>query len=115
MGLLPHFFVVSFMSEEQHNKQTQEGVEEERNEETPPEQVEPGRRGVFRIYLPLKKVLLHNLLGGIVWGLGTVLGAGVIFAIVAIIFNLLGGIPFIGDLINRIVEAIQEARQGTVE
>lgn len=37
-----------------------------------------------------KNILLNNFLGGLAWGLGTVVGAGVIVAVVGAILNLVG-------------------------
>ena len=44
-----------------------------------------------------KNVLLVNFLGGIAWGLGSVLGATVIVAILVYILNTLGLFDFVKD------------------
>ncbi|OGY27184.1 MAG: hypothetical protein A2864_01495 [Candidatus Woykebacteria bacterium RIFCSPHIGHO2_01_FULL_39_12] len=68
--------------------------------------VEVGR-GHTRIHLSTRKMLMNNLLGGIAWGFGTVLGATLIVAIVLFILSKLNTVPFIGDFISRILEEIQ--------
>ncbi len=63
-----------------------------------------GRRGFERIFLPLRKVALFNFIGGMAWGLGAFLGATILVGILIIIFDLLGDIPFIGDIIENIFQ-----------
>lgn len=44
-----------------------------------------------------RDVLLVNFLGGIAWGLGSVIGATIIVAIIVYILNLLGLFDFVKD------------------
>lgn len=44
-----------------------------------------------------KNVLLVNFLGGIAWGLGSVLGATVIVAVLVYVLNMLGLFDFVKD------------------
>lgn len=37
-----------------------------------------------------KNIFINNFLGGLAWGLGSVVGAGVIFAIIGTILNIVG-------------------------
>jgi hypothetical protein len=45
--------------------------------------------------LKKKDILIHNFLGGIAWGLGTVIGATFIFAILIYLLKLLGIFNFL--------------------
>ncbi len=67
----------------------------------------PPDRGHTRVYLSKGQVILHNFLGGIAWGVGTVIGATVIVAILFFILNRIDTIPIIGNFIGRIIEEIQ--------
>ncbi len=44
-----------------------------------------------------RDVLVANFLGGIAWGLGSVIGATIIVAIIVYILNLLGLFDFVKD------------------
>ncbi|HNT30573.1 MAG TPA: DUF5665 domain-containing protein [bacterium] len=56
----------------------------------------------------LGKVIWFNLLAGIVRGFGYVIGATLLIAIFSIIISWLGGLPWIGEIVAKIVEKVQE-------
>ena len=64
-------------------------------------------KGHTRIHISTRKVILNNFLGGLAWGLGTVLGATVIVAIVIILLTKLNTVPVIGDFFSKLLETIQ--------
>lgn len=70
----------------------------------------PPNRGHTRVYLSKWQVVLHNFLGGISWGVGTVIGATVIVALLLFILNRIDTVPVIGDYISRIINEIQAPR-----
>ena len=75
---------------------------------TQKEYIELGsNRGHTRVHISTWKVILNNFLGGLAWGLGTVLGATVVVAVLIILLSKLHSIPFIGDLIGNILQSIQ--------
>jgi len=57
---------------------------------------------------PLKKILLDNFLGGIAWGLGITLGAGIILALGGFILSKINLIPVIGSFVLNIVEFVEQ-------
>jgi hypothetical protein len=61
-----------------------------------------------RVYRPPGKIFLHNLLGGIAWSLGTLIGATIIFALLGFILSKIGAVPLIGTWIARLVEFINQ-------
>ncbi|MDP4009167.1 MAG: DUF5665 domain-containing protein [bacterium] len=65
-------------------------------------------RGFLRVFLPLRKALLYNFLGGMAWGLGVVLGATILMGTLLFLFDLLGEVPFIGSIIESIIEQSQK-------
>ncbi|MDP2720400.1 MAG: DUF5665 domain-containing protein [bacterium] len=77
------------------------------NDNAQKEYIELGsQRGHTRIHISTWKVILNNFLGGLAWGLGTVLGATVIVAVLIILVSKLHSIPFIGDFIGNILQSI---------
>lgn len=57
----------------------------------------------------LKLILWHNFLGGIAWGLGITIGAGIILALGGFILAQVNLIPIIGTFIGDIVKVVQES------
>lgn len=82
-------------------------MEEEKNDKNLNVRTRQGR-GALRIYLSLRRIVAHNFMAGVAWGFGTVLGATVVVAAILFLFDLLGGVPYVGDMINDILDAIQE-------
>ena len=64
-------------------------------------------RGAYRIYMPLGRLMFHNFLGGMAWGLGTVIGATIVVAILLFLMRALGGVPLIGETIRDILQGTQ--------
>lgn len=60
-----------------------------------------------------RDIMIANFLGGIAWGLGTVLGATVIVALLLALLRGLGYIPVIGDLVTDVRENINFKRMPT--
>ena len=67
------------------------------------------KRGINKVFQDSKHLFLSNFLGGIAWGLGTVIGATIVAGLLALIIHLLGGIPFIGKWMAEIKVAVDEA------
>jgi hypothetical protein len=65
-------------------------------------------RGYQRIHAPISRMLLNNLLGGIAWGFGTVLGATLVVALVVLLLTKLNSVPIIGDFFSNILQTIQQ-------
>ena len=69
------------------------------------EEKQPGEsyKNVFR---PLRKVLFYNFLGGIAWSLGTLVGLGIIAAIIGFIVSRIDLIPVIGSWVTEIFKYV---------
>jgi|GEM_PF-1720822 len=64
-------------------------------------------RGHTRVHLSLGKLVLNNFLGGLAWGVGTVLGATIIVGVTLFIISKLGTIPGIGHFFVNLLDQIQ--------
>lgn len=64
-------------------------------------------RGHTRIHISTWRMVMNNFLGGLFWGLGTVLGATLVVGIVIIILGQLNSVPIIGDFFSGILQSIQ--------
>jgi hypothetical protein len=70
-------------------------------------------RGMTKIFLTRREVIVNNFLGGLAWGLGTVLGATVIVGILVWILGQVGAIPLLGESVsNTINETIRDIDTG---
>ena len=68
--------------------------------------LQPEDKGAIAVYRKKRHLFLANFLGGLAWGLGSVLGATLIVATMLFILNALGGLPLIGGYITDMAEAI---------
>ena len=65
-------------------------------------------RGMTKIFLTRKEVVVNNFLGGLAWGFGSFLGATVIVAAALWILGQLNAVPMIGKTItNTVNESIR--------
>lgn len=64
-----------------------------------------------RIYRSRKDLFIDNLLGGIAWGFGGVIGATVVVAIIGIIIARLETTPLLGAYISSLLEEVQRQQQ----
>ncbi|OGE33638.1 hypothetical protein A3C59_00145 [Candidatus Daviesbacteria bacterium RIFCSPHIGHO2_02_FULL_36_13] len=55
-----------------------------------------------------RDVMTRNFLGGLAWGLGSVIGATVIVAILVGLLSAIDFIPFVGNFIEDIVEVVNK-------
>lgn len=67
-------------------------------------------KGFARVSLSQRSLIANNFYGGLAWGFGSALGATVVFALVIWIFGMLGAIPFIGGIINNILDQVDPSR-----
>lgn len=64
-------------------------------------------RGYARVSLPIKTIMRNNFFGGLAWGFGTVIGATIVVALVFWTLSRLNSVPFLGDIIDKIVKQVQ--------
>ena len=60
---------------------------------------------------PWHKNLLSGFVGGIGWAAGASIGFALLVALLSLLFNLLGGIPFLGTFVGQIAQQAQEYLQ----
>lgn len=61
-----------------------------------------------RIYKSRKQLLIDNILAGIAWGVGTVIGATVVIGIIGFTISQLKTVPFLGDVVKVVVNEITQ-------
>ena len=54
-------------------------------------------------------LFLKGFLGGLGWAVGATLGFAIFVAVLSMILNLLGGMPFIGSVLANIIHFTNEA------
>lgn len=54
-----------------------------------------------------KRIIIDNFLGGIAWGLGTVIGATVLVGLIGILIVRTRSVPLVGDVVNVFMSEIQ--------
>lgn len=55
----------------------------------------------YNLHLSRKQILINNFLGGLAWGLGSVIGATVVVAILGYILKALGVFSGIGNFFTQ--------------
>jgi hypothetical protein len=63
-----------------------------------------------RIYKGQKRLFLDNLIGGIAWGIGSIIGAILIVTIIGILISRTDKVPILGDVVRVIVNDIEEGK-----
>ncbi|MBI2022609.1 hypothetical protein HYS97_02050 [Candidatus Daviesbacteria bacterium] len=67
-------------------------------------------RFTAKVFLSNRKIIWKNLLGGIAWGVGSVIGATLVVALVLSILRTIGFVPVIGDFVSQIVDYVESRR-----
>jgi len=57
---------------------------------------------------------LRGFIGGLGWSIGATLGFAIFVAVISMAFNLLGGLPYIGNILADIVIFTNEALRSKV-
>ena len=55
-----------------------------------------------------RDIVTRNFLGGLAWGLGSVIGATVVVAILVGLLSAVDFIPFVGNFVEDIVELVNQ-------
>jgi hypothetical protein len=77
-------------------------------EKAPTVILQPQDKGAVAVYRKKRQLFVANFLGGLAWGLGSVLGATLIVATMLFVLNALGGLPLIGGYITNMAKAISQ-------
>jgi MFS-type transporter involved in bile tolerance (Atg22 family) len=63
-----------------------------------------------RVYRPLSALLVANFLSGIAWGLGSVIGATVVVAVIGILIAQSSQLPLLGKLIELTMAEVEKTQ-----
>jgi len=66
-----------------------------------------------RIYKSQKQLFIDNLIGGVAWGIGSVIGATLFVALLGIVISRSNNIPILRDVVGVIIEEIDEGKSLT--
>ena len=61
----------------------------------------------YQVYRSRHRLFIDNLVGGVAWGVGGVIGATVVVAVILFVLAQLENFPFIGNIAKNIVEEMQ--------
>lgn len=61
--------------------------------------------------LSKKKIIIGNFLGGLAWGLGSVIGATIIVAIIVGVLKQANWIPFANDVADTVTRSVKSRPQ----
>ena len=67
-------------------------------------------KGFTKVSMGRRSLVANNFFGGLAWGFGSALGATVVFALVIWLLGILGAVPFIGSLVNSILDQVDPTR-----
>ncbi len=56
----------------------------------------------------LSLIIWHNFIGGVAWGLGITVGAGIILTIGTFLISKLDYVPIVGTFVLNIIEFVQK-------
>lgn len=62
------------------------------------------------VRLSRKDIMISNFLGGLAWGLGSVLGATVVVAVLFGILRTINFVPIVGDFVTGVMQQIDQNR-----
>jgi len=67
-------------------------------------------RYTFASEKPRRKIFVDNLIGGLAWGVGSIIGATIIVGIFGFLIARFRQIPLVGDVVQVIVDEIDQGR-----
>lgn len=68
-------------------------------------------RGYEAVNISTKKIIVNNLVGGIAWGFGTVVGGTVVIGILAWLLSQAGFLPLVGETLASLQDTIESFRR----
>jgi hypothetical protein len=72
---------------------------------------QPANKGAVTVFRSKGQLFTANLLGGMAWGFGSVVGATLVVALLLILLKVLGGLPLIGSYVNEIARSVTPTRR----
>ncbi len=64
------------------------------------------RQLTANVHLKKRRVIWLNFVGGMAWGVGSVIGATVVIGLLVWIFSFFNFVPFLGDFLSGITDQI---------
>lgn len=68
----------------------------------------------FATEKPRKQIFIDNAIGGLAWGVGSIIGATVIIGVLGLVISRSRNIPLIGDVVNVIIEEINQGKNSNI-
>lgn len=62
-----------------------------------------------------KDIFIDNFVGGLSWGVGSIIGATIIIGVLGFIITQTRYVPIVGDVVEVVIEKIQEGRDSIEE
>jgi hypothetical protein len=60
-----------------------------------------------------RTIFVNNLIGGVAWGVGSVLGATIVVGLLGLIFIKTEKIPIVGDFVRIVIEQVEKGQEVT--
>lgn len=76
------------------------------NEKVAEDNIQPGEN-FKKVDRSIKKMLLYNFLGGISWSIGVLVGASLVFSVIAYFIGKIDFIPILGDFLAKVIQSAQ--------
>jgi len=59
-------------------------------------------------------IFTDNLIGGVAWGVGSIIGATIIIGVLGLVISRSRNIPLVGDVVNVILDEIRQGRDSSL-
>jgi hypothetical protein len=53
-------------------------------------------------------IIVNNFLGGIAWGLGVTIGLSIVLAVLGLLANAIGVVPFVGNFVSEVIKYLNQ-------
>jgi hypothetical protein len=65
-------------------------------------------------YMKKRDIFMGNLIGGVAWGVGSVLGATIVVAIIISLLRTINFVPVIGSFVGGVLDQVEEQKNQVV-
>lgn len=76
-------------------------------------QSQRGGERYIGVHKDKKTIFINNLIGGIAWGVGSVIGVTLILGMLGFIFVKTEKIPIVGDFVRIVIEQVEKGQEVT--
>jgi hypothetical protein len=67
-------------------------------------------KSILYVDKPKKQIFIDSLIGGIGWGIGTIIGAFLLFAVLGFLAAQIHAIPVIGEFVYNVIAEVEKLR-----